>query len=121
MIQRQFGIGNSKQLFPIPNPILSGRYRSVGIAVLADERAVARSGKKSRVDQRAEDRIAGRFIETPQPARLLRCEPKPGHFQKFTSYTSNDFLNSAARILHQSPVGRCVRTALIHTECQRNH
>jgi hypothetical protein len=67
------------------------------------ERAVARAREKPRVDERAENGIARRFVEAPQAACLFGRQSKPRHLEKLSTNPSDDFLDSPARLPHPFP------------------
>jgi hypothetical protein len=69
---------------------------------VANERAIASSGKKACVNERAEDRLAGGLIEPPKPLGLLRRQSQPRHFEKLSANSSNDLLNPST-LWHRSP------------------
>ena len=70
---------------------------------MTNERAIARSGKETGVDESAEDSVARGLIEPPQAARLFDGEAQPRHLEKFSADTMNDVLNPPARLHHRAP------------------
>lgn len=74
-----------------------------GIAVLTDERAVARFCEKAGINECAEDGLARSLVESPQPSRLLRRQPQPWHFQKLSTNPSHNLLNTSRLVPHSSP------------------
>jgi hypothetical protein len=96
-------LGNSK--FQIPTAKL------LSLALASDECPIAGFRKEAGIDQRAKDSFARGFVKTPQTFRLLRRQSQPGHLEKFSADTPDDFLNSTSCVVHFPPVIRaCGRT-----------
>ena len=66
----------------------------------ADERAVAGPQKKSRIYQRAKDRVAELGVESPQALRLRGCQPEAGHLDELTLDSPERFFDSRSLRKH---------------------
>ena len=75
------------------------RERPTGeLPFVSNECAVARPREESGVDEGAEDGFAGRFVEPPEPLRLLECQSQSRHFEILTADSPHDLLNSKDRL-----------------------
>jgi hypothetical protein len=73
------------------------RLRQCGV-LEPHESAVASPKQKLRINQSAQQLVAGGCIESPQPASLRQGETQPGHFEKFTPYAVERFVGRSRRL-----------------------
>jgi hypothetical protein len=66
----------------------------------ADERAVTSPEKKSRVDERAENRIAELGFESPQALRLRGRQPEARHLDELTLDSAERFFDPCSLRKH---------------------
>jgi hypothetical protein len=66
------------------------------------ESSVTGAEEELGIDQRSQERIAGRPIQTPQPLRLRRRQAESGHFDVLALNTPKDVIKRLMLCCHSS-------------------